>query len=237
MVSEQYSHAFSTPVQADSTQPLFTKGSRLLNPLKLELTVKLDHNNFLLRRQQIIAAIKVLDQEESIMDALAYSVYILSEDDKIMYILGGLGAEYDSFVIPITSMPNTYSVPEITALLMYHEARIEQHTQTEVVSVNMVSNNQGFTCVQSGQGSGNFGQISCGQFNEQNNNKGGGRGYQNGCRRGRGRERYNNSNRQTQCQICRRLGHSAPRCYYRFDQTFQTGTNSQNNTNSQMQQC
>ncbi|KAK3225157.1 hypothetical protein Dsin_005019 [Dipteronia sinensis] len=47
-----------------------------------------------------------------------------------------------------------YSVPEITAFLMTYEARIEQHTHTEVVSVNMASNNQGLTGVQSGQGSG-----------------------------------------------------------------------------------
>ncbi|KAK0607846.1 hypothetical protein LWI29_021486 [Acer saccharum] len=249
MVSEQNSHAFNIPVQADSTQPFFTQGSRLLNPFKLELTIKLDHNNFLLWRQQIIAAIKgnclfrfidpnseipskkkellpqlvgcttaceawytverlftsqsranvmqlklqlqtlkksgstmteYLIKKKSIMDSLAYSGYILSEDDKIMYILGRLRAEYDSFVIPITSMSNTYSIPKITALLMTHEARIEQHTQTDVVSVNMASNNQGFMGVQSGQGSGNFGQISDGQFNEQNNNQGGGIGYQNG---------------------------------------------------------
>ncbi|KAI9170486.1 hypothetical protein LWI28_028783 [Acer negundo] len=230
MVSKQNSNTFSIPMQADSTQPLFTQGSRLLNPHKLELTIKLDHNNFLLWRQQIIAAIKgnrffhfidpnseipskkkvdgtdnesyldweqqdqillcwllssinqellpqlvecttaceawytverlftsqsranvmqlklqlqtlkksgstmteYLIEKKNIMDSLAYSGYILSEDDKIMYILGGLGADYDSFVIPITSMPNTYSIPGIIALLITHEARIEQHIQTDV---------------------------------------------------------------------------------------------------------
>ncbi|TXG67760.1 hypothetical protein EZV62_009035 [Acer yangbiense] len=44
--------------------------------------------------------------------------------------------------IPITSMPGTFSMPEITALLLTHEARIEQHSQTEMLSVNLASNNQ-----------------------------------------------------------------------------------------------
>ena len=61
-----------------------------------------------------------------------------------MNILGELGVEYDSFVVPITSMPGTFSMPEITALLLTHEARIEQHSQTEMLSVNLASNNQGF---------------------------------------------------------------------------------------------
>ncbi|KAK0602578.1 hypothetical protein LWI29_034909 [Acer saccharum] len=224
MVSEQNSHAFYTPVQADSTQPLFTKGNRLyrfidpnseipskkkadgtdnesyigreqdqillcwlLSSINQELLPQLVgcttaceawytvERVFTLQSRANVMQLKLqlqtlkksgstmteyLIKKKSMMDALAYSGYILSENDKIMYILGGLGVEYDSFVIPITSMPNKYSVPEITASLMYHEARIEQHTQTEVVSVNMASNNQGFTCVQSGQGSGNFGQIS-----------------------------------------------------------------------------
>ncbi|KAK0577492.1 hypothetical protein LWI29_033906 [Acer saccharum] len=67
-----------------------------------------------------------LMKKKSIMDALAYIGTALTTDDKIMYILNGLGAEYDSFVIPITSMPGNYnySLPEISALLLTHEARI-----------------------------------------------------------------------------------------------------------------
>ncbi|KAK0576154.1 hypothetical protein LWI29_012864 [Acer saccharum] len=87
-----------------------------------------------------------LMKKKSIMDALAYTGTALTTDDKIMYILNGLGAEYDSFVIPITSMLGNYnySLPEISALLLTHEARIEQHNQTEVINVNLVAGNQVF---------------------------------------------------------------------------------------------
>ncbi|TXG51511.1 hypothetical protein EZV62_024035 [Acer yangbiense] len=52
-----------TDVSASSNTPmsfsnLSLHGSKLLTPLKLELVVKLDYNNFLLWRQQVTAAIK-----------------------------------------------------------------------------------------------------------------------------------------------------------------------------------
>ncbi|TXG57217.1 hypothetical protein EZV62_018530 [Acer yangbiense] len=66
--------------------------------------------------------------------------YGISEEDKIMYVLSGLGPEYDPFVIHVTSMPNSYSLPEITALLLTHETKIDQHASVEEVNVNMAVN-------------------------------------------------------------------------------------------------
>ncbi|KAK2662626.1 hypothetical protein Ddye_001200 [Dipteronia dyeriana] len=93
-------------------------------------------------------------KKKSIIDVLAYSGYGMTEKDKIMYVLSGLGAEYDSFVIPITSMQNCYSMPEITALLLTHEARIEQHTQAETLNVNLAANKKGNGNNQQGFGRG-----------------------------------------------------------------------------------
>ena len=93
---------------------------------------------------------------------MSYSDYILSEEDKIITILGELEVGYDSFVVPITSMPGTFSTPEITAFLLTHEARIEQHSQIEMLSVNLAynqgfnQNKRGNTWIQSGSGRGNF---------------------------------------------------------------------------------
>ncbi|KAI9184853.1 hypothetical protein LWI28_001808 [Acer negundo] len=60
MVSELNSHTSASPAQADLSQFSSTTGSRFMHPMKLELTGKLDHNNFLLWRQQVLAAIKGL---------------------------------------------------------------------------------------------------------------------------------------------------------------------------------
>lgn len=54
-----------------------------------------------------------------------------------MTILGGLELEYGPFVIPITSMQREYPLPEVTTLLLTHEARLEHHNQVEALAVNM----------------------------------------------------------------------------------------------------
>ncbi|TXG68755.1 hypothetical protein EZV62_003690 [Acer yangbiense] len=58
MVSEQHSVTSAPPMQAHNLSQGSATSSKLPTPLKLELTVKLDHNNFLLWRQQVLAAIK-----------------------------------------------------------------------------------------------------------------------------------------------------------------------------------
>ncbi|KAI9160600.1 hypothetical protein LWI28_009842 [Acer negundo] len=59
-------------------------------------------------------------------------------------------------------MQGCYTLHEITALLLIHEARIDQHTQPETLSINMVINNQG-----SGYGN----QSGFGRGNSQNSTK------------------------------------------------------------------
>ncbi|TXG67712.1 hypothetical protein EZV62_008987 [Acer yangbiense] len=154
---------------------------------RLELTVKLDHSNFLLWRQQVLAAIKdqiilcwlfssisqdLLPQlvgcstaceawhavERLFTSQSRANVTHLKLQLQTLKKSGSIITEYlIKKKIPITSMP------EITALLLTHEARIEQHSQIVMLSVNLASNNQGFnqnkrgnTGIQSGSGRGNF---------------------------------------------------------------------------------
>ena len=37
------------------------------------------------------------------VDALASAVHVISEDDQVLYILGGLSVEYDHFIISLTT--------------------------------------------------------------------------------------------------------------------------------------
>ncbi|KAK2637615.1 hypothetical protein Ddye_025410, partial [Dipteronia dyeriana] len=63
-------------------------------------------------------------------------------------------------------------MPEISALLFTHEARIEQHNQTEVLNVNLASGNQSFN--QNNKGNGVWAnQNSSGQYGGQYQNQGG----------------------------------------------------------------
>ncbi|KAL5782821.1 hypothetical protein ACOSP7_007850 [Xanthoceras sorbifolium] len=175
-----------------------------------------------------------LMKKKSVMDALAFTGHRLSNDDKLMYILGGLGPEYDPFVISVTSVLGCCSLPELTITLLAYEARLERHNQPENLSVNMPVNKKG-TSSGNQSGYGGYGRGSNQNFsnnhNANNQNQNGGRtGNQNQGRRGRERNKYNNNGRP-QCQICYRVSHTIDRCYYRFDQSFQLQNSGQNNGN------
>ncbi|KAK2637769.1 hypothetical protein Ddye_025564 [Dipteronia dyeriana] len=153
-----------------------------------------------------------LTKKKSSIDALQYTGNIITEDDKIMNILSGLGPEYDSFVIPVTSMPSCCSLPEITALLLAHEALINRYSQVDNLTVNMAENSQNFGHYRRGNSSGFPGNN---RESFQGNNSGfnsGGRGnnflnqgfqnqFNNGGRRGRGRGKNDS---KFQCQIYHR---------------------------------
>ncbi|KAL5742268.1 hypothetical protein ACOSP7_029000 [Xanthoceras sorbifolium] len=67
-----------------------------------------------------------LIKNKSLIDSLAFAGYTMSNDDKLMSILSGLGSYYNPFIISITSVPHSYSIAEITSLLLTHEARMDQ---------------------------------------------------------------------------------------------------------------
>ncbi|KAL5789587.1 hypothetical protein ACOSQ2_004475 [Xanthoceras sorbifolium] len=84
-----------------------------------------------------------LKKKKSIMDALAFAGHPLTNDDKLMQILGGLGSDYHSFIIPITSVQHNYTLSDISSLLLTHEARLEQDLVSENLTVNMAANKKG----------------------------------------------------------------------------------------------
>ena len=54
-----------------------------------------------------------------------------TEQDRILYLLAGLRAEYNSFVISVTSGHESLSLEEIHSMLLTHENRLEQQTTEE----------------------------------------------------------------------------------------------------------
>ncbi|KAL5778541.1 hypothetical protein ACOSQ2_009278 [Xanthoceras sorbifolium] len=124
-------------------------------------------------------------------------------------------------------MPYNYSIADITALLLTHEAQMEQDTQEDTLSANMAVNKKG-----NGQGNsqGTFGNKTPTPNSGQSRNRS--ENHQSGGRKGRGRGRNFNSNTRPLCQICHRVGHGAYRCYYRYDQTFQQSQPQFNGQNS-----
>ncbi|KAL5782158.1 hypothetical protein ACOSP7_007187 [Xanthoceras sorbifolium] len=155
-------------------------------------------------------------QIKSLSDSLKAAGHVVIECDLMLSVLNGLGHEYDPVVVLISNEQKTMSFHYAQYLLMMHEQRIEQLNSTTQLEVQSASAN--YAVYDS-----NDKRFQRGGYNN-------GRGSNSQCR---GRSRggwWNNNNNRPPCQICRREGHSAYKCYNRFDRNFQQSVNNQNST-------
>ncbi|KAB5519913.1 hypothetical protein DKX38_024232 [Salix brachista] len=157
---------------------------------------------------------------KSLAETLASAGQQISDDELILYILGGLGHDYDSVVVNLTSRHDPVTLQEVQYMLQSQEMRLEQLNiplapDNSTPSAHLASqlrrtlNLQGFN----GNPSYSFG-----------------RGYT--SNRSRGRGRWNRGSRPL-CQLCNRPGHMALKCYHRFDISFQGQNNSKTPQSSQ----
>jgi hypothetical protein len=132
----------------------------------------------------------------------------LDTDDIVSHILNELDAEYNPLVEQVTGMTAPISLDDLYARLLSTEARLESHKDVKE-SFQMVANS-----VARGHGGGH----GRGRFDS-------GRGYPGG-RNGSGRGNLgrggnpNNPYRDHECQVCGKTGHTALRCWKRFDKNF-----------------
>uniref|UniRef100_A0A803NJG7 Uncharacterized protein n=1 Tax=Cannabis sativa TaxID=3483 RepID=A0A803NJG7_CANSA len=110
--------------------------------------------------------LKTFLKMKSYADALAAADQHISDDDLALYILGGLGQEYEAIIVNLTCRETPPSLQEIQFMLHSHELRINQHTTEALANVQA-----------------NMANLSIG-----NNHRGGynGRGLRGNYRGGRG---------------------------------------------------
>ena len=66
-----------------------------------------------------------LNKVKSCCDILSSAGCHVSPEDHILYLLAGLDPEYDPVMVTITSRTESWSVPDVTALLLSFESRLE----------------------------------------------------------------------------------------------------------------
>ncbi|CAA0820292.1 Unknown protein, partial [Striga hermonthica] len=168
-----------------------------------------------------------LGKVKACCDALGIAGEPVSDQNHILYILAGLGSEYNPAVVAVTSRVEPYSLNEVYAMLLSLESRLDIGAQSIVnpdgslPSVNLSSTNPTaqkisppFPTINTQRGS--YSQRGRGRSNNYRGR--GGRGYR------------NNNNNRPSCQLCGLNNHTAERCFHRYDSTYPAPTTMQAQT-------
>ena len=147
------------------------------------------------------------------IDELAVAGHALHCDEIISYLLSGLGHDYDSFVTTITAHTDPVTLEEVYALLLTIESRLQHHNSPIVQPTIHVATRQ----------------FSSSSYKGRNQYRGRGRNYRD-VSFYTGSNGRNTFHRDTMiCQVCDKPGHSAKKCYHRFDVTYHDNAAKSNN--------
>lgn len=159
-------------------------------------------------------------------DALATVGDVLSDDEIIGHIIGGLGQEYDPLMTALSIFTGDVSLSDFYAYLLSLEARQEQHAANSGDFSSSANN-----VVRHGNGSGSRdgNRNSNGGHGNRNGGYNGGNGghYGGNGSRGNNGGRHNGggggrNRRPPKCQICRKEGHYALDCRERYNHAYQS---------------
>ncbi|XP_026419753.1 uncharacterized protein LOC113315711 [Papaver somniferum] len=207
-----------------------------------------------------------LHNVKNIADSLAAIGEKVSDIDLVMYVLNGLGREFDTFVIAAQNRENLFSFTELKPRLLNHEQWLleQQTTSNNIYDTHhqyAFYSKNGNTNTFSGNGRGkskNNGNFN-GNFkpNSDYSSRNTGNGYYQGSTSSQGNGFYqgstssqgNGSSSQgngigsnggrryfssVDCQICRKKGHYASKCYFRYHPpTFSNSANEAHRANPQ----
>ncbi|KAF5445394.1 hypothetical protein F2P56_034445 [Juglans regia] len=163
-------------------------------------------------RKGALSASDYFMQIKRYTDELAIIGHPLSCDKIVTYILAGLGHDYDPFVTTISACKDPVTLEEVYSLLLTIESRLSHNNpQVPQASVNVATRQ---TPQHFSRGRGGYrgrGRSFCGNSQQYSSS-------------GRGP-----SPRDTIiCQVCGKQGHTAKKCFHRFDITYTANSDQRN---------
>lgn len=152
---------------------------------------------------------------KSLVEELRSADNKVSEDELVMYLMEGLGPEYDAVIVNITSRKERLPLHKVYAMLVSHENKVLKNLSATNVNITLAFivnyeysgyNNHKRRNWRTGNSQGqhlHF-QVQYGQSSE-----------------GKEKEKYpgEKENKPT-CQICFKVGHEAFKCWNRFNRKF-----------------
>lgn len=167
-----------------------------------------------------------LAQVKHLVSCLTAVGHKISDQDHVIYLLSGLGSEYESIVSVISSKTKPKPLQEVYSLLLSSEVRIEKNNSTSSSTLPSIN----LTTLQSSNNNELHPSPSHSQPRSNYSNNWGNKNRGNRLSRGRG---WNNSNNnRLQCQLCMKFGHTVNRCFFRFDKSFHSANNSNSRFNN-----
>ncbi|XP_062112979.1 uncharacterized protein LOC133824125 [Humulus lupulus] len=142
---------------------------------------------------------------KSYVDFLSAISRRVSEQDHILYLLGGLSSEYNSFVVFVTSNANSTTLEDVNSLLLSHENRLQQqHTFDEGINIQAsIASRQPFRSYNLSQYNSNNRDFR--HSNRSNDRLTDSRPPSTNCSTDHGLK--------PQCQLCGRIVHVGLQCY------------------------
>ncbi|KAF5454036.1 hypothetical protein F2P56_023733 [Juglans regia] len=153
---------------------------------------------------------------KNLASSLRAAGYPLPDSEFVIYLLAGLGSNYEALVTSLTTRPDSISIPQIYSYLLNHESRLSHQTQSLLSRSPLSANSTGFRPSDSSNVS------SRGRFSSNRRGRHG-RGFHRGGYSGPRNPSSPNqyfSTRPT-CQLCNKPGHLVINCYHRFDYSYQ----------------
>ncbi|KAL4340620.1 hypothetical protein GQ457_08G035800 [Hibiscus cannabinus] len=142
-----------------------------------------------------------VSQVKEVCDLLATCGSKISDIEQVATVLNGLPAEYDPFVVVITGSKETFTFDSAVSVLVDAETRLMDPFRLPV-GINLAQHSS--TVESHSNGSGASQAPSARPYRSDDSSSG---------------SRYRGKSR-LQCQICGKLGHTADRCWHRFNQNY-----------------
>ncbi|XP_047331239.1 uncharacterized protein LOC124934779 [Impatiens glandulifera] len=76
-------------------------------------------------KKGLLPMAEYLQKIKSIIDSLVGAVQNISQQDFILYVLGGLGPKYESLTIAVTTRTDPIAIEDLQGMLLTHEIRLE----------------------------------------------------------------------------------------------------------------
>ncbi|WVZ64158.1 hypothetical protein U9M48_013721 [Paspalum notatum var. saurae] len=157
-------------------------------------------------------------------DKMAAAERPLKDDELVEYILTGLDLDFNPIVSALVARTEPIFVNEVYSQLLAFETRLEIYTNNSgSSSVNSASRGSHGSAGNRGRGTGRGRGAGRGRSNASYSNNSGNSSRQGGHpARGGGGRGYNNNNSNSRptCQVCYKYGHSADKCWHRFDEDY-----------------